>query len=145
MKSAPFQLSAISFPELLQLISPLANVHCSTVPPCHTSCSKAAIKSSDLHFKLQLESSQFKASQKHGQSHFCLLNNKGYNIHKAVPVLSRDRSEEGTELEHGARVFVPVISRDGSVPGLPSPRPALPHHTTAAAMLGAAGAPPSSK
>lgn len=44
-------------------------------PPAPVSCSAAAIGSSDLHFKIQLESRCFKAFQKHRQSHYCHLKN----------------------------------------------------------------------
>jgi len=114
-------------------------------PRIVVSCSKAAVGSSDLHFKIQLESSQFKAFQQHKKSQFGHLKKKGHEPCQAVPVFSREGSEEGIELGHGGGVFVPIISRGESVLSPSVTVPTLPHHTTSSAMLRAAGGPPSAK
>lgn len=98
--------------------------------PCIiVSWSKARIGSSDLHFKMQLESRQFKASQQNRKSHFVMWRIRGTShITPFWFLVGTTQKKSMMGLGHWGGVFVSVIPWDERLPAPQTPSPPCPPH-----------------
>lgn len=107
----------------------LRQMSTASLSPCIVvSYTRAAIEFSDLHFKIQLEAASSRLSSSTDKVTFVTWRIRDMSHVKHFLFLVKGNSEDGMGLGQQSRVFVPIISRAESVPGLQSPSPPCPPH-----------------